>query len=965
MRRRIILFISSLLLTVQFLSAQYYNTGQDPASLKWKQIKTARFTVIYPENYGSGGITFAKSLDEAYSKLLSLFPEKKFNIPVVIHNHTIQSNGYVAWAPRRMELYPTPEQNTIPLSADQQLAIHELTHVLQMESLNQSFSKVMSFLFGEQFTGVISSLLPSWFLEGDAVFAESVLTQSGRGRTPAFQKQLKALAVENKKPYTYDKILNGSFRDFVPDDYETGFQMVTWALTKKDPQVWNKVLKFTAEEPFTINPFNISLTRSSGLRKKTLWEETYDTLKTIWTRDISKNTPTDYEVSNPDKHGKYINYYSPVYAGVDSIIAIKTSFTNPASFVLINPVEKKEKRILIPGGVYPWFISYAKGKLVWVETQPDPRWMNREYSVIKLMDIKSNMVKILSRRTRYLAASLSPDGKTIVAFENSINNINSMILIDAATGTVIESVSTPGNVYLQHPQWSDDGKKITLIFLSESGEGIMSFRRDTGEWKTLIDAARNDLQSSFIKNDTLYYISSSSGTDNVYMLSPDNRTIPVTRSRYGTIDVTAAGKKVLFSNYTALGNNICSTSPYISSQAIEIKRETSSFLINRFDIKPPSENDTSSLLYASKPYRKWQHLFRFHSWMPFYADIETIKSDPASIRPGVTIMTQNTLSTLTSTIGYEYSADKRNLIHSRVTWNGWYPVIQSSLDYGGLTEISKMGQDVANPSIINSGISFVNTISLPLRFSASRFSQFLQPSVSTDYINDYIYVKDKSTYDYGQTIITARLFFSNYDRSAIRDIYPRWAQIFDINYCFAPFDKEIYGSVLSLKTAFYFPGIFPSNGLKIRLEREKQNPEEYLYGNFSTLPRGYKNLLSTNIQFFSADYVFPLVYPDFNLASLLYLKRIRGGLFYDYATGPGNEQYLPTTDGLAPLYNTSNQRALESFGVQMLADFHLFRIPFMISGGFQAAWKNINEYPEVEVLFNIDLYGMTLGKKKM
>jgi len=39
------------------------------------------------------------------------------------------------------------------------------------------------------------------------------------------------------------------------------------------------------------------------------------------------------------------------------------------------------------------------------------------------------------------------------------------------------------------------------------------------------------------------------------------------------------------------------------------------------------------------------------------------------------------------------------------------------------------------------------------------------------------------------------------------------------------------------------------------------------------------------------------------------------------ATGPGNEQYLPTTDGLAPLYNTSNQRALESFGVQMLADF--------------------------------------------
>ena len=100
-----------------------------------------------------------------------------------------------------------------------------------MESLNRGFSKGMSFLLGEQFTGIVASLQPSWFLEGDAVFAESVLTQSGRGRTPSFQKQLKALIVDNKKQYNYDKILNGSFKDFVPDYYESGYQMVTWALT--------------------------------------------------------------------------------------------------------------------------------------------------------------------------------------------------------------------------------------------------------------------------------------------------------------------------------------------------------------------------------------------------------------------------------------------------------------------------------------------------------------------------------------------------------------------------------------------------------------------------------------------------------------------------------------------------------------------------------------------------------------
>src|SRR5665811_76180 len=103
MRYRFVFFLSAFLFVSQFISAQYYVTGQDPASLKWMQIKTGRFTVIYPENYGPGGLIYAKSLEDSYSRLISLFPERKFKIPVVIHNFTIQSNGYVSWAPKRME----------------------------------------------------------------------------------------------------------------------------------------------------------------------------------------------------------------------------------------------------------------------------------------------------------------------------------------------------------------------------------------------------------------------------------------------------------------------------------------------------------------------------------------------------------------------------------------------------------------------------------------------------------------------------------------------------------------------------------------------------------------------------------------------------------------------------------------------------------------------------------------------
>jgi hypothetical protein len=968
MRLRLILLYTALVLSIQIVSAQYYDTGQDPASLKWKQIKTGRFTVIYPEKYGQEGITYAKSLEDGYSRLTSLFPETKFRIPVVIHNYTIQSNGYVAWAPRRIELYPTPEQNTIPLAAETQLAVHELTHVLQMESLDQGFSKGMSLLLGEQFIGVVSTFLPSWLLEGDAVFAESALTESGRGRTPSFQKQLKAMTTENGKFYNYDKLLNGSYKDFVPDQYQYGFQMVTWALAKNDPHIWNNVFSFTGRKPYTLNPVNVSLSKSSGLSKEKLFKETFDSLRTIWTKELLTNNTLLYETINPDKKGNYINYYSPVYAGKDSIIAIKTSLSSPPSFVLINPTKKTEKRIHIPGQVYPWVISYAKSKIVWVETQSDPRWANREYSVIKLMDINARTITKLSRKSRYLAASVSPDGTKIATVENTINNINSLVLINSETGALIQSVPTPWNVYLQRPQWEEGGKKITFIFLSDAGEGILSYKVASQEWETLVEAARDDLQSSFLRNDSLFFISSCSGIDNIYLRTPDRKTIALTRSRYGAVDLCIQGNKLFFGDYTSLGNNISSTIITGSSGPVIHNADSSSFLIHRFDIKPQSTADTNGTIYKPEPYRKWQHIFKFHSWMPFYADINEIKVDPAAIRPGVTIMSQNILSTLISTIGYEYSAEKQNVFHSTVTWRGVYPVLESQLAYGNKPLIYNTGSDgnsVAYPPEIKPGLSFINTVSLPLNFSSGRFSEYLQPSISSDYRSDYIYINEAGTYNHGQTIISGRLYLSNYCNSAIRDIYPRWAQIIDMNYTFAPFDKEIYGSSKSIKTAFYFPGVLPNNGIKIRLEKEKQDPALFLYGNNVSLPRGYNNIISKDIDFLSVDYFFPLAYPDFNVSSLVYLNRIRTSLFYDYASGPGNSFYQESANGLVPFYNDPGTISFKSFGFELLSDFYILRIPFMISCGIQSAWKEINERPVLKLLFNIDLYGFTIGRKRM
>lgn len=960
LRQALLLILLAILPTV--LSAQYYDTGQDPASFRWLQIKTGKFRIIYPETYGSAGIDFARSLDDAYSRLTTFFPEKKFNIPVIIHNHTTQSNGYVAWAPRRMEIYPTPEQNSLPLDNNTQLAIHELTHVLQMESLNKGFSGFMSVFLGEQFPGAITALLPLWYLEGKAVLTETALTASGRGRSAAFQKQLKAISLEKGEMYKYDKLVNGSFRHFVPDYYQSGSQAVTWAYLKYDPAIWNRVLRTTANIPFMLDPVNISLLSSARLTKKRLYSETFDTLRSIWTGEERNNNPVSYEILNPHKKREYTSYHSPVLTINGNIAAIKTTLYDPPKFVLIDPDNGTERSLHTPGRIYPYFISSGQSYLAWVETRIDPRWENRNYSVIKLMDVRNRRIRQLSRRSRYMSAAISPDTRIIAASENSPDNINSLVLIDVITEQPVASIPSPENVYLQRLQWSDDGRKITMIFLSEEGEGILLFNNAERTWEILIGAAPVDYQSSFLRNDSLFFVSSLSGTENIYVRTPVGEITTLTNSRFGAIDPVLSGSRLIFSDYSSGGNSICQTElPPPGGRALSTG--TSSFLVDRLDLPSQPSVIRSREDYTPVRYRKWLHPIRFHSWMPFYADLDEIRSDPRNVSPGFTLMSQNHLSTVVTTLGYEYS-DKRHQVHSQLTWKGWYPVIDTRLDYGDEPQIYKLGENVNDPAIIVPEISITSRIYFPLRFTAGRFSQLIQPSASINYRNNYIYFRENDLFDYGQTQFSARFYFSNYHRYAIRDIYPRSAQVVDFNFSFYPFDTDIYGPFITFRSALYFPGILRNNGIKVRYEADKQVVEKLTLWNRIEHPRGYKNIASEELHLFSADYVAPLLYPDFNIGSLFYLTRVRADLFFDYARGTRNYYFRVGESGLVFDRFVDNTEIFKSYGIEMMADFFVFRLPFMVSAGTRAAWKNLKEFPTLEYLFTIDIYGMNIGKKR-
>ncbi len=963
MKKGIILLILSLL-TMARAGAQYYDTGQDPASLRWLQIRTPHFRVIYPDDFGEEAGRYARLLEESFEKLSVLYPGVKTNIPVIIHNHSMQSNGYVSWAPRRMELYPLPGQDNLPMFPARQLTVHETTHVLQLGSLNsRGFGRALRYIIGEQAVGLSALEIPSWAFEGDAVYAETASGLSGRGRSNTFIRGARALTLRPEGNYGYDRMLSGSFRNFTPDHYVFGYLMMNHLRTIK-PGAWNEVYRI-ASAGFRVNPVNAGLRKETGLTKNSLYDSTFAALEKAWRENIPAGV-TDYASLSLSKKRDYVSHFTPHRMPDGRIISLRTSLSHPSRFVITDPVEGKEHNLTTTGYIYPYIFSLSGNTIVWAEQYPDIRWDNRDYSVIKRLDIQGGTVTAVTWQTRYTAPDISPDGRTIVAVSTTPEMTCSLVFLDARTGEVLMNVVPPENLILQRPAWSSDGSEVTVVTLNENGEGIRTYRPTGKIWTVNMNESVTDIVQAEIHNDTLFFLAQGDGSDNIYRISGDGPAERITGSRFGISGFSVSGSELLFSDYTASGFAIASEKTTATAGPAQVTGH---------EIFPPvapmptgmqgkeslPDTDTDSLrlsISEPRPYRKTAHLFNLHSWFPFYADIDEIRSDPTTIRPGITLFSQNHLSTLVSNLGYEYS-DGNHYLHSGITWKGWHPVIDADVTWGGDQLIICDSSVTQLPGQMGRDLQVNLNIYDQMWFAYGKFRQMLMPALYFNYHNRYTWIPDENRFDPDLLNITGRLYFSNTFRTAFRDINPRWGQVFDFRLTTAPWDTKLYNRRSYARSILFFPGLLPNHSLALKAGWENQGPaRKLLYRNSIPWPRGYEaDMVAEKLLSFSADYTLPLFYPDLAAGSLFYLKRIRGTLFYDHTRGEKIHNFENRTF-------TPGTEIFTSMGSEVMADFYVLRFPFEISAGVRGGYIPGENRYFVNGAFSVNIYGTVLGRER-
>jgi hypothetical protein len=939
------------LFPVDHACAQFYESGTEPTSVRWQQINTKHFRIIFPKGAFGEGQRAANVLEYIYQaegKTLDHYPKK---IPVVLHNRTAYSNGFVSWAPKRSEWFLTPPQNNYAQDWQDQLAIHEYRHVVQIDKLNQGFTRALGFAVGQQAVGVVAGLLPKWFLEGDAVAAETALTNAGRGRNPAFEMPLRTIALSGKYQ-EYSKALFGSYRDHVPNHYELGYQMVGWTRENYDAKTFETTVGFVARKPyfFFLYPFKIGLKKETGHYTGQLYRNAFADLTRRWSE---QETQTGYDSITPltkRTSGIYVNYRSPQYLDDSHIVVQKTGMAQIAQWVKIDK-EGREQVLHTPGFINSDRVSYSNRLLAWTEQVQDIRWSNRSYSVVKLFDLQTGKERTLQQRTRYYSPALSPDGAIIAAVDVPVEGACNIVLLDVATGEAKDRLPNPGGALLQTPSWCRDGKSLLVIVNNKDGKSIARIDIATGQYITVLPPAYDDISYPTDGGKHAFFTGYYNGITNVYAV--DYRTgklMQVTSARFGAFDPqpSATGDKLAYAEYSAKGYNLVETS-LDAAQWTPVEQLTDHSLKlyetlarqEGFNIQDSMIPDTQ---HRIKPYRKWANWFHVHSWAPLYYEVDATDFTSTSLYPGVVLLSQDLLGNLTSSAGYSWRG--YNAFHAAFTYKGLYPVIDFKVDYGGQTTILGLLDDghTLNP---HKATKIDVRSYIPFTFTRNRWVTGVAPQVKFSYDNTYFYSPITDSYRYGLWEMSYSLQAYRYLKTSVRDLAPRLGFVVQGAFRHTPWNVDQLGYIYYMYGRVYVPGVARHHSLQLSGAWQQQKTHQFLFGSQLMFPRGYARGRTERLSVGTIDYSLPLVYPDWNWSFLVYLKRLRTNLFCDLA----RNRYRVLDHTVNQLVWQKDK--LLSMGIDLLADVNLLQINIPINLGIRTVYVPEKKEVRPSLLFHV------------
>ncbi|MBN2806475.1 MAG: hypothetical protein JXR22_07430 [Prolixibacteraceae bacterium] len=949
-----ILFI--LLFSTLAVSGQYYNGGQDRAALKWKKIDSQNFEVIFPEGFEKQAEKVVQLLEKSYTVTTKTLNHQPKHISVVLHTETVKSNAFLGWAPSRIEMFTTPHQGIYAQDWLEQLAIHEYRHMVQLSKLESEMPRLLRILFGEQAAAMLTAMyLPFWFIEGDAVAVETGLSTSGRGRLPEFHRELRAQTLE-KGIFSYDKAYLGSYNDHVANHYQMGYFLVGGTRAMFSDSVWSDVLQHVAQKPFSLNAFDRGLKKTIGKKKVALYDTVFQTFQTEWMKQDQLIEPSPNQVLSPVPN-VYTDYRF-VYPLTDSTyFAEKISMDDVDHFVIIDQ-RGLEKKIFTPGYHFEESVGVRKHQLAWVERMPHVRWFHADYSLLRIFDLEQKTLREFKMRTKLFAPSFSPDMKHLAVIEADELYQFFLTIIDAETGKIVKRIKTPDNDFLITPSWSSQMHEVLLVALRNNQKGILKINTENQQIDVVLPFGHYEIKRPVQQDDHIYFIAGFEGIDHIYRVNSEGLCERVIQSRFGIGDHAYRSGNVYYSNYTANGFQfVMSCLDSLNIEKVNLNNVEMPFplaeILTEQEGGPAIFNERETGNYRLEPYNKGQNLFNIHSWAPL-----AIQPSTYSVYPGVSLMSQNMLSTSELTAGYRYRwQDEQGEFYMNYTYLGWLPLIEVETSTGSrdsyyyeLIHYRDANNQLIQVDTLQKDFkwresNFLLRASLPINLSKGKHYRRLQPRLKYQFSNIAADERAHANFPKGNyQSLEAGLYYHHLLQTAAQDIQPDFGFMIDMSYNSSLAGVINFGSLFAVSNLIYLPGIQKNHGITVYNGYQSKSDTEYGFSDRIRFPRGHQHIMNKQMYSGGIDYERPVWYPDKQLLGLIYLKRMRLKGFYDQSWYRGSS----TIDQEQFPYSGT----LRSTGVEIAFDSHLFRFIAPVELGFRTSYL-FNQQFKFDFLFNI------------
>ena len=914
---------------IQLFSA----TGNDPGRLRWSTFQTGDYQLIYPRGLDSLATVYGTLLQQ-YSVPLSASsgfrPNEKYRqpMPVILHPYAGISNGLVAWAPRRMDLFTLPDVSGMtPIPWAKLLAIHEGRHVAQKQFLRTGFWTGFHYPFGELAEMIIGMVPNSSLLEGDAVVAETALTKAGRGRSADFLSEMRMFFgtgdLRNWYQWRY-----GSIKKYTPDIYRLGYLTVAgYRYVYNDPYYTTKFLKVASTLGGAFSAMNTASKQSSGKKLPDAWSEMMHTYRDMWDLDNDHRAPFSVTEPRVELPRSYTVYAGSVQAG-GTVISEKAGMDLPAVLVQVAP-DGKEKTLAAFGGEGKLAWSAPLQRVYWSEAIPDVRWTLKQDARIRYYDVQTGHQGSLVRKGRFFSPAVSADGLSVAAVEYPTDGSAAVVVLDARSGNVLRRWKTPDGFQPTEVVFQDAG----LVFAAITDEGTGLYRVPAGNGAPEILLAPQPVtvkDLSAVDGNTILLVCDRTGTSEAYTFSD------------GTLQQLSVTKYGLGSPFFADGRlyaSVLQPEGRILSQ-VECKPKAVDYSdIYRdpvAEVLSAQEKEMSTFLPDSdveltpaKPFRKISDAFHFHSWAPVYVDLSRADISfrdyyfqTASL--GATGFFTNRLGTVNGSVGlsvHEKVAPEEKTpsvgAHFRMSYSGLYPVFDFALDLGDRDAALHMPYLVTkdNSMFVRSSsygkmyVGGMASVALPLDFSSGGWDRRIEPSLAISISNDDLYAPflpvrvnhgapggysedkgyDLTWHSQATAYRTTAVLRGSFLRPAARSqMMSSKGFGFEAGVTSVDFNWSEYGKVYA-----YFPGFHPWHGLKLGAAVRHYTMDRYSFwfaDPCPPAPRGLAKDASVEALLLTAaplagklslDYAMPILPVDFAIGNIFYFRNFEVVPFAD------------------------------------------------------------------------------------